>query len=76
MSAFGITANCVAPGMIDTGMVAEVDEKHAEVMKNLIPMRRMGRPEEVAEAVHFLASDAASYITGTTLDVNGGMRMA
>jgi 3-oxoacyl-[acyl-carrier protein] reductase len=65
-----ITVNCVAPGLIDTEMISpEVQE---EAMK-IIPMRRMGRPEEVAAAVSFLMSTDASYITRQVISVNGGM---
>src|SRR5678809_88378 len=65
-----ITVNCVAPGLIDTEMVsAEIVE---EAMK-MIPLRRMGRPEEVAASVSFLMSDDAGYITRQVISVNGGM---
>ena len=65
-----ITVNCVAPGLIDTQMIAEVPLD--EAMK-LIPMRRLGQPEEVAALVGFLCSDAAAYITRQVISVNGGM---
>ena len=65
-----ITVNCVAPGLIETGMIAEVPLD--EAMK-LIPMRRLGRPEEVAAVVAFLCSEAAGYITRQVISVNGGM---
>ena len=65
-----ITVNCVAPGLIETGMIAEVPMD--EAMK-LIPMRRLGRPEEVAGLVGFLCSEAAGYITRQVISVNGGM---
>jgi 3-oxoacyl-[acyl-carrier protein] reductase len=67
----GVTVNCVSPGVIDSPMVAGLfDEKALAAM---VPLQRMGRPDEVAEVVAFLASDAAAYITGQTIPVNGGM---
>jgi 3-oxoacyl-[acyl-carrier protein] reductase len=72
----GITVNCVAPGFIDTDMTRELPEEQRAALLNGIPLGRLGRPEEIAQAVLFLASDAASYITGETLHVNGGMYMA
>ncbi len=73
---YGITANVVAPGMIDTDMTRALSEEHRALMQSMVPMERLGLPEEIAAAVGFLASDAASYITGETLHVNGGMYMA
>lgn len=70
-----ITVNCVAPGFIDTDMTRALSE---EIQQNLIqhvPVGRLGRADEIASAVAFLASSAAGYITGTTLHVNGGMYM-
>ena len=64
-----ITVNCVAPGLIETEMVGELP---AEALSAMIPMRRMGQPEEVAAVIAFLLSDGASYITGETISVNGG----
>lgn len=69
----GIRVNAVAPGFIETEMLAGVPAKVREKLLGDIPMRRFGRPEEVAGAVVFLASDQASYITGHVLNVNGGM---
>lgn len=75
MGSRGITVNIVSPGFIDTDMTQNLPEMIKEEMKKRIPMRRMGKPEDIAEAVAFLASDAASYITGETIHVNGGMFM-
>jgi 3-oxoacyl-[acyl-carrier protein] reductase len=69
----GITVNCVAPGFIQTPMTHSLPEAHAEKMKEQIALGRFGSPEDIANAVAFLASNEASYITGTTLHVNGGM---
>jgi 3-oxoacyl-[acyl-carrier protein] reductase len=71
----GITANAVAPGYIETAMTAVLDEKQREAMTAQIPLGRAGTEQDVANAVHFLASDEAAYITGHVLDVNGGMYM-
>lgn len=70
----GITVNCIGPGAIDTPMVAEADMDDAAMQGLLagVPLKRMGKPEEVSTAVVFLASDEASYITGATLYVDGG----
>jgi 3-oxoacyl-[acyl-carrier protein] reductase len=68
-----VTVNCVAPGFIDSAMTKGLPEKVKERLLSITPMRRMGTPEEVAEVVGFLASEASSYITGTTIHVNGGL---
>nr|WP_312385367.1 MULTISPECIES: 3-oxoacyl-ACP reductase FabG [unclassified Moraxella] len=70
-----ITVNCVAPGFIDTDMTSELDEALIQSMLNTVPLARLGKPEDIAAAVNFLASEEAGYITGTVLDVNGGMYM-
>ncbi len=72
----GITVNCVAPGFIDTDMTKVLDPQQIEALTKQIPIGRLGAPEDVAAAVAFLASPAASYISGTTLHVNGGMYMS
>lgn len=66
----GIRVNVVAPGLIETEMIQQAPKEH---IKTLIPMARIGKPEEVARVVAFLCSDAASYVTGQILSVNGGM---
>ncbi|MDR3317271.1 MAG: 3-oxoacyl-[acyl-carrier-protein] reductase [Puniceicoccales bacterium] len=71
----GICVNVVAPGFIESDMTAVLSEKVVEEAKKLIPMKRMGMPEDVAEAVSFLCSEQARYITGTVLTVDGGISM-
>lgn len=71
----GITVNAVAPGFINTEMTRSLPEKAKELFMNQIPMGRIGEPEEVAEVVYWLASEAASYITGQVIHVNGGLYM-
>lgn len=70
-----VTVNCVAPGLIETDMTDELDERLLNAMIDAVPMGRLGEPKEVAAAVAFLASEEASYITGCVLAVNGGMYM-
>jgi 3-oxoacyl-[acyl-carrier protein] reductase len=70
-----ITANAIAPGYIETAMTAVLDEKQREAMLAHIPLGRAGTDADIANAVRFLASDEAAYITGHVLDVNGGMYM-
>ena len=72
----GITVNAVAPGFIDTDMTRELPDAQREALLGVIPLARLGQPQEIAAAVGFLASDAAGYITGETIHVNGGMYMA
>ncbi|MCX7184820.1 MAG: 3-oxoacyl-ACP reductase FabG [Nitrosospira sp.] len=70
-----ITVNCIAPGFIETDMTRSLTDKQQQDLIQHVPLGRLGRPEEVASAVAFLASPAAAYITGATLHVNGGMHM-
>jgi 3-oxoacyl-[acyl-carrier protein] reductase len=70
-----ITVNCIAPGFIDTDMTRALSDQQRQALIGHIPLGRLGRPEEVAAAVAFLASPGANYITGCTLHVNGGMHM-
>ncbi len=71
----GITVNAVAPGFIATAMTDAIPEKEKEELIKQIPMKKLGTPEDVANAVYFLASDEASYITGHVIGVNGGLYM-
>ncbi len=70
-----ITVNVVAPGFIDTDMTRALNDEQRETLMRDIPMGRLGTPQDIAEAVAYLASDAAAYVTGQTLHVNGGMVM-
>ena len=72
----GITVNGVAPGFIDTDMTKKLGDEQRDALKGQIPLQRLGEPEEIAGVVAFLVSDAAAYITGETIHVNGGMYMA
>ncbi len=76
VGARGITVNAVAPGFIDTDMTSGLPEAHKTALLEQVPAKRLGEPEEIAAAVTFLASPAAGYITGETLNVNGGMYMS
>jgi 3-oxoacyl-[acyl-carrier protein] reductase len=71
----GITVNAVAPGYIDTPMTQALPEKLKEELKKLIPMDRLGTPEDVAKTVFFLVTSASDYVTGQVLQVNGGLYM-
>jgi len=71
----GITVNAVAPGFIDTDIWSDVSEQARQSLLNMVPLGSIGKPEDVGEAVAFLASDAARYITGQTLHVDGGLVM-
>jgi len=70
-----VTVNCVAPGFIDTDMTRSLGDSTRETLLDHVPMKRLGQPDDVARAVLFLASLEAGYITGATLNVNGGMYM-
>jgi 3-oxoacyl-[acyl-carrier protein] reductase len=70
-----ITVNCVAPGFIDTDMTQSLTEAQREALLTQVPLKRLGTPDDVASGVAYLVSDAASYVTGITLDINGGMYM-
>ncbi len=71
-----ITVNCIAPGFIDTDMTRALPDAQRDALLNKIPLGRLGRPEEIAATVAFIASPQAGYITGSTINVNGGMYMA
>lgn len=71
----GITVNVVAPGFIDTDMTKDLPEASRDAMLSQVPLGRLGQPEDIAATVLFLASPAAAYITGETINVNGGMYM-
>jgi 3-oxoacyl-[acyl-carrier protein] reductase len=71
----GVTANCVAPGFVATPMTDKLNEKQREAIMTMVPANRLGAPDDIAAAVVYLASDEASYVTGQTLHVNGGMAM-
>lgn len=70
-----ITVNCIAPGFISTAMTDVLNDKQREAILARVPAGRLGNPDEVAQAAVYLASDAAAYVTGQTLHVNGGMAM-
>lgn len=75
VGARGITVNAVAPGFIDTDMTSSLSETHKTALLEQVPVKRLGQPEEIAAAVSFLAGENAGYISGETLNVNGGMYM-
>jgi 3-oxoacyl-[acyl-carrier protein] reductase len=68
-----INVNCISPGFISTAMTDQIDEKFKEIIIAKIPSNRLGKPEDIANAVNFLSSDQSNYINGETLHVNGGM---
>ena len=69
---YGIRVNCVCPALIETELVERMDKKQAEYLKSKIPLGRLGKPEEVAELVKFLVSDASDFITGQAINIDGG----
>ena len=75
MGSRGITVNCIAPGFIDTDMTRSLNEQQTQSLLAQIPLGRLGQSDDIGAAVVFLASPAASYISGATLHVNGGMYM-
>lgn len=75
LAKFGIRCNCILPGIIDTPMTGTVPEKVMDTLIRQIPLARIGQPEEIADVCVFLASDNSSYITGTTIEVTGGLFM-
>ena len=75
LAARGVTVNAVAPGFINTEMTENLPDKAKEAFMSQIPMEKMGEPEDVAEAVYWLASSSANYITGQVIHVNGGLYM-
>ena len=70
-----ITVNCIAPGFIETEMTKKLTDEQREKLLSVIPMKRIGETRDIANAVEFLASEKASYITGNTIHINGGMYM-
>ena len=71
----GITVNCIAPGFVNTDILQTIDEKRLNIMKEKIPMGRIGEAEEIASVVYFLSTKESSYITGQVFHVNGGLTM-
>jgi 3-oxoacyl-[acyl-carrier protein] reductase len=71
----GVRVNAVAPGFITTPMLAAMPEKVLQDLQNKVPLRRLGKPEEIANVYAFLASDEASYINGAVIEVSGGMSL-
>lgn len=76
MARYGITVNCVSPGPTETPLLAAVPEKHRDALQRAIPMRRFGKPSEVADAILFFASSRSDYVTGQVLSVSGGLTMS
>ena len=70
---FGIRVNAVLPATIETPMIADIPEKVKKMFIGMIPLKRMGKPEEVAEVIAFLASERSSYVNGASIEVTGGL---
>lgn len=75
LAQFGITVNAVAPGTTETDLIKQLPKENIEMLKQSIPMKRLGKPENIADTVAFLASDEAEFITGAVIDINGGIYM-
>lgn len=75
MARFNINVNCVCPGPTDTPLLANVPEKHQEAFVRVTPLRRLGKPSEIADAILFFSSDQSSFVTGQVLSVSGGLTM-
>jgi len=75
LGARNINVNCVAPGFIETDMTKDIIDGNEDLLASQIPLGRLGKPEEIADVVNFLASEEANYITGQTIHVNGGLFM-
>ena len=75
MASRGVTVNAVAPGYIATDMTEKLAQSVKDDFINIIPMKRFGKPEEVASVIQFLLSDEAAYVTGQVIGINGGMYM-
>jgi 3-oxoacyl-[acyl-carrier protein] reductase len=75
LAQYNITVNAVAPGPHDTEMIRGLTEERRKAMMETVPLKRLGKPDNLAEVVAFLASDSADFITGAVIDVNGGMFM-
>jgi 3-oxoacyl-[acyl-carrier protein] reductase len=75
VSTRNITVNCIAPGFIRSNMTDKLNENQKQIILDQIPMKKMGEPEDIAKAAGFLCSDDASYITGQTIHVNGGLAL-
>jgi 2-hydroxycyclohexanecarboxyl-CoA dehydrogenase len=72
---FNVTSNCVCPGPTDTPLLGEVDQKYQDAFVKAIPLRRAGKPEEVADAIAFFSSSQSDYVTGQVISVSGGLTM-